>query len=137
MILTIPGRPRTKGSMRHVGKGRMIESNPHSTTWRQDVRAAAMENGCVPTGDAYDVAVFCWFKRPKNHFTSKGELSKKATTYPKGNVGDPDKIARNVLDALTGIVWHDDCQVCNVQCYKMWADDANVESTTISIQPME
>lgn len=136
ITLNIPGRPRTKGSMRHVGKGRMIEGNPHSSTWRADVRAAAMAQGCTAGEHAYSVEVRCWFKRPHNHRRANGELKPGSPRFPHGRVGDVDKIARNVLDALAGVVWHDDSQVVNVTASKAWADVQDYERTTITIKPM-
>jgi crossover junction endodeoxyribonuclease RusA len=35
---------------------------------------------------------------------------------------DVDKLIRSVLDAITGVVWIDDNQVCAVEAYKQYAD---------------
>jgi Holliday junction resolvase RusA-like endonuclease len=71
-------------------------------------------------GDPLDgpliVSIYAWIKKPKS--------SKLAypTTKP-----DADNIAKAVLDALNGILWHDDKQVCQLTIHKVYADRDAIE----------
>lgn len=51
LAFTVHGTPRPKGSLRHVGNGRMIEQVKGSKEWRQTVAHAARE---AHTGPALD-----------------------------------------------------------------------------------
>jgi len=55
------------------------------------------------------------------HFTLPGDASKPATRPP-----DLDKLARAVLDALTGIVWVDDAQVAQLVAVKVYGPTPRV-----------
>jgi Holliday junction resolvase RusA-like endonuclease len=63
--------------------------------------------------------------RPK----SKRKNTKYAATRP-----DIDKLARAVLDAMTGIVFVDDAQVAALTAEKRYADRASVEITVEEIE---
>lgn len=75
------------------------------------------------------------FARPKSHLTKKGVLTKSA---PRTHVSKPDldKLVRTVLDALTGVVIHDDSQVCGIVAQKDYADPGvQVVVTMIEQEP--
>lgn len=102
----VPGVPRTQGSMKSVGRGNMAHS-PALVAWRSLVRdeiARDMRlrfNGddrVIASPYAGPVAVRCVFVRGDG-------------------IGDIDKLARAVLDALTesGVIG-DDVQVVKLNC---------------------
>lgn len=63
------------------------------------------------------------FKRPPSHFTSKGALTKKAPIEAVSHgLGDIEKLARSVNDALSGILFHDDRQVVEMHLSKVYDD---------------
>ncbi len=102
---------------------RMIESSKRVKPFRQDVRIAAMDN--TPAGwdlsQPMHVTYVFHFARPKSHFTSKGKLSRRAPEHPTGrNIGDIEKLARAVSDALTGVIYHDDSQVVEMDLRKTY-----------------
>lgn len=108
----VEGIPRPQGSKRHVGGGRMIESSKHVAAWREWVRMRAAEAmaGRAPfTGPVSVEAVF-WFVRPKSHF--KGTSVRESAPLLPASRPDVDKLLRASLDAMTGIVFVDDSQVC-------------------------
>lgn len=51
--------------------------------------------------------------------------------------GDIDKLARGVLDALTGIAYDDDSQVIDLRLSKMYADEGEpgVDITILELEP--
>ena len=116
---TVLGHPQPQGSARaFVPKGwtRAVVTSDNSKLkpWRQDVSAHAMEARAKagyeePTLQAVSVVVTFFFDRPKS--ASKKVVHK--TTKP-----DVDKLARGILDSLTGIVFKDDSQVIEISCRK-------------------
>lgn len=107
LVFSVAWNPATQGSKRHVGKGRMIESDKGLPDWRSEVvhqaRSAATEQGWPMTTEE---AIFCGmtfsFVRPKS------------VRRPFHTVKpDFDKLLRAVADALTiSRVIDDDKQIC-------------------------
>ncbi len=129
MNFFVPGIPQSQGSktaFNRKGGGRpiMIEANAKTKPWRADVREAglaAREMGFELLQDCVEVGITFFFPRPKCHFNSKGALKAKSPSAPKGKP-DIDKLARAVLDALTGVCWKDDAQVVRLYVDKLYGD---------------
>ena len=132
VIVRSAGAPQ--GSKKNLGNGVMIESSQRVKPFRQDVKYAAAEVIPADWDRAADMAVKVdfHFRRPQSHLTSKGALTKKAPLYPIGrNIGDLDKLCRSLLDALTGVVFHDDSQVIDLVSRKRYSDS---DQTIITIE---
>jgi crossover junction endodeoxyribonuclease RusA len=121
--LTVPGKPLPKGSLRHVGRGRLIEQTKVKT-WMQEIRdhTVATYGGEIPLFEAPVKAVLKFrFPRPA---AAKNRL------YPHlRSAGDIDKLSRAVLDALQPAVLVDDSLVVELTAQKMYAlseEDAGV-----------
>lgn len=76
--------------------------------WRASVARACPID--APEPGAYRVSITFHIERPKSVKRSM------PTVYP-----DLDKLVRGVLDALTGRVWADDAQVCELVASKRYA----------------
>lgn len=111
--LFVPGSPAPQGSKRHVGNGRMIESSAAVGPWRERV-ALAVHNEHWPLL-AGPVAVDLTFVMPRPKSTPK------TRTPPATKRPDLDKMARAILDALTGITFADDAQVVELVAIKRLA----------------
>lgn len=113
----VSGTPRPQGSKRAIptpsGKVNLVESSKGHADWRGDVRtvAAATHTG-PPLQGPVSVTLGFYMPRPKRHPKTK-------TTYPTGRP-DADKLARAILDSLTGIVFADDAQVTDLRVVKRW-----------------
>jgi Holliday junction resolvase RusA-like endonuclease len=125
------GSPVGQGSKRIVptkAGPRVIEANPNTRLWRDSMRfdaAEEMMNGELEMAH-FPVAVRMLFflVRPKSHYgtgRNAGVLKSSAPRYA-AVAPDLDKLARAVLDALTGTVFHDDRQVVDLVCGKVYAD---------------
>ena len=70
------------------------------------------------------------FMRPKSHCTASGALRKSA---PKQHVYKPDtdNLAKFVLDALNGVYYKDDSQICQLIVHKKYGD---VDSVLVELQ---
>lgn len=114
--IAVEGVPRPGGSksLGYNKRGRAFirPANPLTAPWMSTVAKAAKEayQGELLTRPIEMVYEFK-FARPKHHFNSKGQLKPDA---PVWHTFKPDltKIIRSTEDALTGIVWKDDSQVC-------------------------
>jgi Holliday junction resolvase RusA-like endonuclease len=144
--IEVVGHPTPQGSKKAFvmhGKARMTESSgDRLRTWRQDVKAAAIEvrpqlaiNG--PVG----VALEFRFPRPKGHYGSgrnAANLKPSAPAFPTSRAtGDIEKLIRSTHDALTAAgIWIDDSVVASVNATKTYADDPAGVGATIWIQEM-
>jgi Holliday junction resolvase RusA-like endonuclease len=117
---TIPGRPEAKGSLR-VGKhGQVFSANPRLKAWQQRVGLAvsAWRQGAPPLEGPVALTVDFVFDRPPSHFTKGGRLRKGAPLAP--GRPDLDKLIRGLLDGLTGVLFKDDAQVCELDATKAY-----------------
>lgn len=136
LTFTVMGDPQPQGSMRaFIPKGWsravLTSSNKKMKPWRQEVAGtalAAMEDAeltCSGKGVPFGLDLVFRFKRPKS--VRKTVLYK--TTHP-----DTDKLIRAILDALTGIVWHDDAQVIEIRAKKEFGE---TPGATITVSELD
>jgi len=80
----------------------------------------------APLTSSILIRIDFYFKRPKSHFTSKGELSRFAPReYTKKP--DIDNLIKFVLDALNGHLYVDDAQVISLAARKLYAENDGIE----------
>jgi crossover junction endodeoxyribonuclease RusA len=137
--VTVQGRPAPQGSLRSFANkntgGIVTPQQPKVLKWRGDVRQAV--EGHYPDIDPIEggflVDLGFFFRRPKAHTNSKGIVKPSAPIWHVQSP-DTDKLVRSVLDALTGVVWHDDKQVAIVHAAKYWSGH---DHCTIHIEALE
>jgi crossover junction endodeoxyribonuclease RusA len=114
--LFVPGRPAPQGSKRHVGGGILVESSKAVAPWRTTVawHAAQAHQGAPLDGP---LAVHVGFVMPRPAALPKRKATPAHTKRP-----DIDKLARAVLDALSGVVWRDDSQIDDLHPTKRYAE---------------
>lgn len=125
----VPGVPVPKGSLRHVGNGRLIESAKGLADWRHAIYMHALVTLKMRKDPPFDgpvsVTLDFYLPRPASHFRSgdrSRELRPTAPTRP-GKRPDVDKLAR-VIDAITDAgLWRDDAQVVDLIARKHFADE--------------
>jgi len=135
-VITIPGDPATKGSLRCVGRRGerahvLVEQLKTSGPWREKVagwvraKLATEIEKREPLGAEVTFTV----RRPPSHYgTGRNAEKLKASSpaYPTGHdTGDIDKLARLILDALqdAGTI-PDDAQIVDLATRKRYpADD--------------
>lgn len=121
---TINGKPATQGSKDQFGR----ESCRRLALWRAEARLAgqrALARSEAPswaTQGPFQVrAAFC-FSRPKSHyrFLKSGTILRDdAPSFCLANY-DIDKLLRALNDALTGVFFDNDSQVCDTTASKRW-----------------
>ena len=126
---TIFGVPQPQGSMRAFipkswHRPILTSDNSKLKPWRQELAQTALvtmrECGAqkAKCGVPVSIALTFYFEKPKSQ--RKSALHK--TTKP-----DLDKLLRAVLDALTGIAYEDDAQVCECRVAKAFGSPARLE----------
>jgi crossover junction endodeoxyribonuclease RusA len=122
LSMVVYGIPISQGSKRAFWKQGMkraviTEDSSKVKPWRQEIAATVLEQmrhlGLTPSLAGIAVTVQCmfYFPRPKS--------LKKAITH-KTTKPDVDKLARAVLDALTGTAIADDGQVVELRVAKLF-----------------
>jgi Holliday junction resolvase RusA-like endonuclease len=133
----VVGRPAPQGSKTPLGRGRFMEQSPHLKNWRNDVRNAAMQhyNGeALIDGPIFTQIAFL-FRRPNNHYRSNNPARPLKDDAPFWHVGTPDndKLQRATNDALTGVIWTDDCRVAATLSQKLYTEDAEGAIIRVSL----
>jgi crossover junction endodeoxyribonuclease RusA len=139
MKIFIPGVPVPKGSAKafynkHLGRAQVIQDNSErQKPWASLISTiAAMEwTGRPMIVGPVSLSLKFHMPRPKKHFfTGKRAhvLRPDAPMWHTSHTGDLDKLIRCVKDALTGIVWVDDCQVAHMgDMSKVYSDTPGVD----------
>jgi len=110
----VPGKPAPQGSKRHVGNGRLIESSREVGPWRERVALAAHGHTRGLLTPPVSVRLEFVLPRPKS---APKRSTPSATKRP-----DVDKLARAILDALTGVWITDDSHVTDLYAHKRLAE---------------
>lgn len=145
----VPGKPATKGSAKgfaHMkdGKPRAAVTHDSSRTasWealiRETIRLQGIAIGANVSAPC-EVKIVCKFHRPKKHYrtgSKERELRDDAPWFSHmTEKPDGDKTLRLALDALTGVAFLDDKQVCFSSVAKFWVDRfTDPEGTAIEVR---
>ena len=116
LTFTARGRPVAQGSMRSPAIGVLVHDSPRLVSWRRTIGWAAIEalqwlgtDGGTRFPLRGAVAVEARFRLPR----PKG-VPRAKRKYPTVRKDDIDKLTRALLDALSGIAYSDDGQVCSL-----------------------
>jgi len=128
-----PGVPVSKGSKhafydKKTCRAWVVENNNAvQKAWASLVSTKAHEamQGAMPSTLPVSIRVAFTFPRPGNHFGSGANAAKLLPSAPreKTTAPDIDKLARCILDALTGVVYKDDSQVVSLRAVKGFVGD--------------
>jgi crossover junction endodeoxyribonuclease RusA len=129
IALWVEGLPAPKGSLRHVGNGRLVDQSKRVGPWRKVVAARLILMGAVglfKPGEPVAVTARFYLPRPKSHHLGNNPdrpLRDTAPAWPTGRTGDIDKLSRTILDEITAQnVWKDDAQCVQLRAEKWYAD---------------
>lgn len=118
---TVYGDSVPQGSMKHIGKGRVIHSKQGSLMdWRRSIAVTAQMHApqfkrALLKGPLAVRAIFYATRPP----------SLSAKTHYKRTAPDLDKLIRSVGDALKHIVWEDDARISGWETWKLYTDGAS------------
>lgn len=124
------GKPLPKGSLRHVGNGRLIEQTKVKT-WMGEIRRQILQeySGDPPLFEG-PVTACLGFRFPR-------PAAAKNRLYPHmRSAGDLDKLVRAVLDSLQPIVLADDSLVVVLTANKKYETPEEPAGVKITIQDL-
>jgi crossover junction endodeoxyribonuclease RusA len=136
LVVFVAGRPAPQGSKRAFrapsGAVVMTESSPRLRPWREDLRAACLDDRGRPvTYLPGAVAVRLEFVMPRPTGTPKGR------TPPAIRRPDIDKLERAVLDAITSAgLWDDDSCVVDIHNTKRLAEIGETPGVHIRVSTL-
>lgn len=118
------GEPAPKGSKRHVGHGRMIESSKKLPAWMRAVKQEAAKNRpSAPIDGPVDVSMDFYLPRPKRPRYDTPAVKP-----------DADKLARSILDGLEAAgILKNDSRVTHLQATKHYATQTTPPGADITI----
>ena len=136
LTVDVSGVPQPQGSARAFVRGRraiVTSDNPQLHSWRDLVRYAAgveaRRVGWQVIAPPQPVLVALTFRLPRPKSVPKSRI--RPTSRP-----DLDKLVRGILDALSGIAYHDDNQVCLVTATKEWPGPGEAPGVRVSVERM-
>lgn len=141
------GRPQQKGSKRVLPirstKGRvvLVDANKNAAPWAHKVTTEAVRamdrdgHRYLLGQEGVWVEMRFYFDRPKSHHGTGRNAQTLKPSAPARMVVMPDidKLCRCALDALTGIVFADDSQVCELVLSKRYGNPERVEVTVVAL----
>mgnify|MGYP002514995471 CR=1 FL=1 len=119
---TVPGKPRGKGRPRFSGSGRAY-TDRDTVAYEDKVVACYRERyrTCLFEEGAVHIAITAYYPIPKSA-TKKMRLAMESNQVLPCKKPDVDNVAKIVLDALNGIAFHDDAQVCRLTVEKFYGE---------------
>lgn len=136
--ITVHGRPKTKGSLKCVGRGgrhRLVE-DAANRPWRDHVATAAkaiLDQAGGPFAGPVGVRLRFTLDKPKSDPRRRWPI--------KRSTGDIDKLERLVLDAITDAgLWHDDSQCVLLVTAKVYTGEPTAgpyEGLTLQVWALE
>lgn len=128
VIFSVTGTPAPQGSKRHVGGGRMIEASKRLHPWRDKVIQAVKEQAEITDQLPGPLRVKMYFR------INRPAKPKYEQPISRG-VGDIDKLARAILDALTiGGLIEDDSHVISLSAEKRYT--TTLPGVTVCVEPL-
>ena len=124
---TVFGTPVPQGSMKAFMRPGMrhpvvTSDNKKLKPWRQEVTGCALRAFRSPVLKPAALCVSVTF------FLHRPESKARKIIYPSAKP-DIDKLLRGILDALTGVAYEDDSQVCRVVMEKNYGQPERAEIT--------
>ena len=132
--IVVDGNPYPWRTPRRTRDGRAYK-HAKLKAWQDVVALVAACQWSGPLlGGALRVGLVVMVARPKSHLLKNGELKAAAPCFCMSlRTGDTTNHLKAVEDALTGIVWKDDCQVVETMVEKHYADGDTKPGVTIRI----
>lgn len=130
ITFSVPGepvpQPRPRVSTRGGFARAYVPAKHPVHAYRAAIANAARAAGAGVHGEPVGVLIDLVWQRPKSHLRKSG-VKPDAPQFPRCDV---DNAAKAVLDALNGVAWEDDSQVCSLTVAKHYGQEAR---TTVLI----
>jgi len=141
----VPGTARTAGSKTVVrqafGPPRVRHAGKYTKDWMDKVAWFALQKFgrmCLLEGP---LVLTLWFyrERAKGHFGTGRNSGKLKDSAPLRPITLPDnvKLARAVEDALTGVIWQDDAQICDHYIHKRYCNGEQKAGVYVIVKTLQ
>lgn len=120
-------------------RGRLIDVKQAALrSWRDIVMHSFHRQPPIETGPVAVMLDF-YLPRPKAHYGTGRNAQKLRQGAPGMPSGKPDidKLTRAVLDAMTGVAFHDDSQVCFIMASKNYATPERDPGVSMLVRSVE
>lgn len=124
-------KPKGKERPRFVRRGKYVSTYTPKTTLKYEeiIRNAFVEQ-CIGKYDkeyvgAVKVSIWAHFEPPKSYSKERREELIKNVYHI--NKPDLDNITKSILDALNGVAWKDDSQICDLEVHKCYEIENRIE----------
>lgn len=127
---TIPGEPKGKGRPRLGRSGHAY--TPHDTTVYENLvklcyRDEYPDEGEIARKDEpVKVLIWAYYQIPKS-VSKKTRMAMQMDDIRPSKKPDCDNIAKIICDALNGIAYYDDSQICELSVIKHYSETPRVE----------
>ena len=130
--LIVYGDPKAQGRPRTTAKGRFATVYEDKKDRQAKATLAVIVQQKAPKElleGPLRVDINWFFQRPKSHFgTGKNAgILKMSAPVHYTSKPDRDNLDKRVLDALTGVFWQDDAQICQGWIQKRYSDRPRTE----------
>ncbi len=126
----MPGAPKGKQRPRICrNNGRSMAYTPRQTVeYKKLIKARynAVSGAKFDKNEPLVINVVALFQVPKSASKKSKKMMINGQILPTKKP-DIDNIAKVVLDALNGICYHDDAQICQICCKKMYAKNPGIQ----------
>lgn len=130
-IFTVDGEPQGKARPRFTRGGRAY--TPKKTVeYERAIKNAFLAAGGALTNLPVNVSINAYYKIPASATKKKTAQMMSGEILPTKKP-DTDNIAKAVCDALNGVAYHDDAQVCILHVKKIYSTEPSIVVTVTEI----
>lgn len=145
IVVEVPGKPAPGGSKRAfvipgTNRASVTDDAKGNADWKARVARFARDAYRGPLLDEpLVVAMTFTVARPKGHFGTGRNADVLKPSAPPRPTTKPDvlKLARSTEDALTGVIWKDDCTTIRLILEKRYGDDPGVRVEVRTLSAIE
>lgn len=131
------GVPKPGGSKKgffnkKLGRVMIVDDSKHIKTWRGEVKDAAIDNAPDKLLQCpLQMSVVFFMPRPKAHYRTGKHQGKLKENAPHKHIKMPDalKLMRGTEDAMTGIIYKDDCIIWDEHQRKVYDERPGAQIT--------
>jgi Holliday junction resolvase RusA-like endonuclease len=127
--IDIPPKPQGRPRFARAGKFVRTYDPPESRAYKDAVRDA-IKLQCPTYYPDQAIYVSIWFHMPRP------KRLRLRPNIPHIKRPDVDNLAKAILDALTGVLWRDDAQICRLHIDKRYTDDDYNPGIDIEVEEM-
>jgi crossover junction endodeoxyribonuclease RusA len=136
-----PGGSKKMLPIRNSKRVVLVEASNKVKGWKELVAKTAREqyqkiSKGHPVSGVLEVIAEFYLARPKSHYRTGKNSHELKPSVPMDHTYKPDltKLWRGTEDALSDIVWVDDCQIASVQLSKEWCEGKELEGVWIEVR---